>query len=125
MAKRTSVLARSKIAETRVARFLWGPDAARDWKELHDVSGPDAEGRIWIGEIKSHAWPIGPLSLWSLMTAALEQAEKQSNFAFAVLIPPHCEEEAALCMRRISGQPVIEPLLDFKQRVIVGQKQAL
>jgi hypothetical protein len=121
MTTKASLLARSKKAETRVARFLWGPYVTRDWKDDWDLSGPDAEGRTWTGEVKSHAWPAGPGALVKLMRDAFAQAEKHSERAFAVVIPPHCEPEHALCMFRLVGEPVTGTLFQFK-RLLEGSK---
>jgi hypothetical protein len=114
-ATRQSILTQSKRAETRVARYLWGPKATRDWKDAHDLSGPDAEGQRWVGEVKSHAWATGPGAVWGLLLAALEQAEKHAHRAFACYIPPHCEPEKALVTYRVMGRPVVVPLRDFRQ----------
>lgn len=116
-AKRTSILQRSKRAETRVAKYLWGPEARRDWKDDHDLSGLDADGNLWIGEVKSIRWPGGPAAVWTLLVAALEQAEKHSDRAFAVYIPPHCEPENALAMVRNAGAPGIVTLEELGRRL--------
>ena len=39
MPKRSSTLQHSKVVERQVVRYLWGPDAARAWKEQHDLAG--------------------------------------------------------------------------------------
>lgn len=117
MTTKANLLRRSKVAETRVARFLWGPYVTRDWKDDHDVSGPDAEGNTWIGEVKSKAWPAGPQMLLTILRDAFAQAEKHSERAFAVVIPPGCEAEHALCMFRLMGEPVTGTLGQFKRMI--------
>jgi hypothetical protein len=114
MAKKQSTLTRSKRVETRVVRYLAGPEAMRDWKDDHDISVEDANGRCWIGEVKSMAWPPGPARLWSLLSAALKQAEKHSDRAFAVYVPCHAEIENALVMVVVQGQPAVVTLQQFK-----------
>jgi len=118
MATRKSRLVRSKRVETRVVRYLAGEQAARDWKEDHDIHVEDSEGRTWIGEVKSKAWPAGPRGLWTLLRDALEQAEKHSLLAFAVYVPVHAEIGDALVMVRLSGVPVIVTLNQFKFRFL-------
>ena len=118
MATRSSTLKRSKAAENRVSRYLWGPDHLRDWKEDYDLSGPDADGRVWVGEVKNYAWASGPGQLYGLMLAALEQAEKHSDRAFACYIPKNCQPEAALVMHRVNGQPVIVPAREFRAQTL-------
>jgi len=114
-ATRASILRQSKQAENRVARYIWGPQATRDWKDDHDLSGPDAEGMRWVGEVKSHAWPSGPGAVWGLLLAALRQAEKHSQTAFACFIPPSCQPQRALVMYRSGGRPVVVTLRDFRE----------
>ena len=114
MATRQSTLIRSKRAETRVAKFLFGPDARRDWKDDHDLSGEDADGNRWIGEVKNHAWPAGPKTLWDLLEKALLQAEKHSNRAFAVYIPKSASIEDGLVMIRMNDSLVIKTLREFQ-----------
>ena len=118
MATKASILQRSKKVETRVARFLFGEAAARDWKELSDISGDDADGRRWIGEVKSYAWPAGPARLLSILGAALEQAERHSDRAFAVLVPTNCQVENALVMLRREGIPVVMVAGAFRGSVL-------
>lgn len=118
MATRASILRRSKRAENRVAKAIFGAEARRDWKDDHDLSGYDAEGDLWIGEVKSLTWPAGPGRLWAILLAALEQAERHGNRAFAVLAPPKCEPENALVMVRRCGAPVVMPLRQFRDGII-------
>lgn len=118
MATRRSTLTRSKRVETRVVRYLAGPEAARDWKEGHDISVQDSDGRVWLGEVKSMQWPSGPARLWSLLDAALRQAEKHTNLAFAVYVPANAEVGNALVMYRQSGMPVVVPLHSFRADVL-------
>ena len=118
MATRASVLQRSKKVETRVAKYLWGEDAARDWKDDYDVSGDDADGRRWIGEVKSYAWPSGSARLLSILGAALEQAEKHSDRAFSILVPTNCEVANALVMLRREGIPVVMGAQAFRGSVL-------
>lgn len=118
MAKRSSTLRRSKVAENRVAKYLWGDEHLRDWKEAHDLSGPDADGRRWIGEVKNLAWPSGAKDLWSKLTKALHQAGGYSNLCFAVLVPVSTSITDALVMYYAEGQRVVIPLWQFRKQVL-------
>lgn len=117
-ATRSSTLARSKRVENRVVRYLAGPEAIRDWKDEHDISVEDCNCRWWIGEVKSMAWPSGPARLWSMLLAALRQAQKHSDRAFAVLVPCNAEVGNALVMYEQTGQPVITTLERFRCHVL-------
>jgi hypothetical protein len=118
MATRSSINTRAKRAETRVARYLWGPDACRDWKEVHDLSGPDADGRLWIGEVKSHTWPAGPRALWTKLSAAFAQALGYAERCFAVLVPAGASIADGLVMYAVGGRPVVVTLAQFRSDVL-------
>lgn len=77
MPKRSSTLQHSKVVERQVVRYLWGPDAARAWKEQHDLAGTDLNGQQWIGEVKdySHETIRGAGGILRVALTALEQAE--------------------------------------------------
>lgn len=53
MAKRRSILAHSKRVENKVARFLFGPQARRAWKEDWDILWRAPEGDWWLVEVKA------------------------------------------------------------------------
>lgn len=119
VAKRQSICQRSKRVETRVARYLWGPEAARDWKEQHDIRGEDADGNTWTGEVKSYAWPAGPKRLWAILMAAFEQATGyERDRRFSVLVPTGASVEDALVMYPDCGVPVIVTLRQFRATVL-------
>ena len=104
-ANKSSIAACAKKAENRVAKYLWGEDALRDWKEDHDLSGLDANGDTWLIEVKNWAWPAGPERMVVIQLAALEQAEKHITdplfeHACSVLIPSKTTVESALVMYR-------------------------
>ena len=128
--KRTSILARSKRVENRVARYIWGPEALRDWKDTQDVSGLDAHLNLWVGEVKSYKWPAGPVRLWTILHDALLQAEgnlsgvehpdKASGapMGFAVLVPKGCETKDALVMFRREADPIVTTLQWFRDSLL-------
>lgn len=111
-ATKQSINRLSKVAERRVVKYLWGADAQRDWKEEHDISGPDHEGNVWIGEVKNQQYRPGPRANRKLLEAAFAQACKHDTTRrFAVHIPPGCQVEDAevltivqSCQRRMSLQ---------------------
>ena len=114
MTKQTNILSRSKAAENRVVRYLFGEDATRDWKETHDISGVDSEGNTWIGEVKNYTWVTGPATLWTLLYSAFEQAEGYSQKCFAIYIPKNAKVENALVMVRMNSIPVVMSAEAFK-----------
>lgn len=118
MATRQARLRSSKEAEKRVVRYLSGPDASRDWKEDHDIHVEDCDGNLWLGEVKNLTWPSGPARLWSLLDAALRQAEKHSDRVFAAYLPKFAEPQDALVMYRQSGVCVVTTLERFRAYVL-------
>ncbi len=117
MAKRQSI---SQRVENRVARYLWGSDACRDWKEQHDIRGEDANGNTWVGEVKSYAWPAGPKRLWAMLMAAYDQATGyEAERRFSVLVPTHSSVEDALVMYPNCGEPVVVTLRRFRAKVLL------
>ena len=120
MTKQSSVLSRSKNAENRVAHYFFGEDVYRDWKENHDLSGYDAEGNLWIGEVKNYAWSSGPAAFWALLDKAFEQAEGYSDKCFAVYIPKNSNVSSSVVMFRMNGIPVVVRADVFK-RLLDGE----
>lgn len=115
MTKQSNILSRSKTAENRVVRYLFGEDATRDWKETHDISGVDSEGNTWIGEVKNYTWVTGCGTLWTLMYSAFEQAQGYSERSFAIYIPKNASVENALVMFKMLNTPVIVSAETFKK----------
>jgi hypothetical protein len=121
-ATRSSILQRSKKAENKVCRYLFGKDSIRDWAEQNDIHGilyttEGPEGETFCGEIKNMEWVAGAARLWSLMSAALEQAEGYNERAFAVYLPVYCSVEDALVMFRMNGMQVITNAATFKEKM--------
>ena len=126
MSKRSSINARSKVAENRVSQYLWG--SYRDWKDQHDISGPDKYGNVWYGEVKNWEWVSGPRGLWTILKKAYAQVEKATveilkdhvgyPLIFAVFLPKHCEVEDAIVIRMNAEDVCIQTLKDFKKLVI-------
>ena len=120
MPKRTSTLQHSKRVETQVARYLFGPEAARDWTERHDISGEDNEGRLWRGEVKD----LSPETirerggLLKVGEAALRQVEATPGEGrpFAVVhVKRQRLEDACAAVRYCQRQHVIAmPLAHFR-----------
>ena len=123
MTKQTNILSRSKTAENRVVRYLFGEDATRDWKETHDISGVDSEGATWIGEVKNYTWVTGCGTLWTLMYSAFEQAQGYSERSFAIYIPKNASVENALVMFKMNGIPVVVSADVFKS-ILEGSSYA-
>ncbi len=123
-ATKASIAAQAKNVENRVARYLWGDDHLRDWKEDHDVSGPDYCGRTWFVEVKNWAWPAGPKRLWTILDEALTQARSYTDggpgleYSCSVLVPPRTQIEDALVMYVDYGIPGIITLRQFKETVL-------
>jgi len=122
MAKRSSINARSKVAENRVSKYLWGE--LRDWKELHDISGRDFNDNIWYGEVKNWAWARGPAKLYSILKNAYAQLENvKSGNLFVVFLPVHSSVEDAIVYRKDRGRFIMEFLNEFKDCIISGNLQ--
>ena len=126
MATRRNINIRSKRAENRVSKYLWGH--LRDWKEQHDVYGPDCYSRDWTGEIKNHSIKgKGLKGIYTILQNALEQVLGlgfPERLCFAVLIPPGCKVEDAFVLRLdpdpIVNYYVMETLKQFKENIILG-----
>lgn len=120
MAKRSSILQRSKIAENRVSKYLWGEEHYRNWEQRHDVSGVDSFGSEWYGEVKNCQWPSGPKALWSILYNALKQVQgvtEENARCFSVFIPVSISIESALVMYWVEDlTTIIEPLRQFKDK---------
>ncbi len=124
MAKQSSILRRSKVAENKVARFFW-PGSLRDWTSRWDCSGPDCNDLPVFVEVKSMAWPDGPGALVKLLAGALWQlreatADQGPGTRVAVLLPPHCEVFNALCMTEVNGVSVCMSAGAFRHSFIEG-----
>ena len=120
IATRATTYRRTQRAETRVAKFLWGAGAQRDWKERHDVSGTDADGAVWLGEVKSDQWPSGPRAVWGILNRALDQVLRLTDRGFAVYLPKHSEVGDALVMVEEGGRRVVMTLAQFRERLAGG-----
>ncbi len=124
MAKQSSILRRSKLAENRVARFFW-PGSLRDWTSRWDCSGPDCNDLPVFVEVKSMAWPDGPEGLLKLLARALWQlyeatSDQGPGLRVAVLLPPHCKPCHALCMTEVNGMSVTMSAGLFRAKFITN-----
>lgn len=120
MPKKSSTLARSKKAENRMSKYLWGDDHYRDWKEEHDISGLDADGEMWWGEVKNAQWPSGPGGLQTLLDAAWEQVigYGDGEHVFVAYLPPHASAGDALILHRRQNCRVIVTAREFREDVL-------
>ena len=119
MAKRESIHVRSQRTENRMARYLFGPEAIREWKEEHDIRGDDAFGEVWIGEVKSTAWPSAPGAMWTHLHKAFAQACRYgSERVFAAWLPKGCEVRNAAVMYRERGLAVAVSAQAFRADVL-------
>ena len=123
MAKRTSILRRSKDVENRVQRYLW-PGTSRPWKERWDLLSPD--GKL-CGEVKNEK----PSSFGHAMTILLDALNQVESVApdgalpFAVLVIPGTQVKNAIVAMNgvltVDGYPVaraIMPISDFAKAIV-------
>lgn len=121
MSKRTSTLQHSKLVERQVVRFLAGPEAARDWKDLHDISVLDNDGRTWYGEVKDYSGQTlsaggGELSLGREALAQVEATRPDGDLCFAWLHRKRRQLERDWVAVRVTGAVVFMAGEEFRAR---------
>lgn len=121
MAKKANILRRSKKAENRVQRFLFGSDTSRCWKEQWDVGVQSEDGDwVFVGEVKNREVSSIAEAI-RLLSAALDQVERvapDGAVGFAVLLPKGSPISAALVAGRTMRQLIaFHTIEDFKSHV--------
>jgi len=132
------VAKKHKQAETEVVKYLW-PDhpcdetgSIRDWKELHDASGPGrGDLTTYFLEIKSQRLPPNLKAMRRVLASALDQL----RHARSVTSPKNMGIEHLVVVWRPTGlrgienalayweedsHPVMQFLSDFRSRYIEG-----
>lgn len=125
--------ARAKGVERQVQQLLWpgsrfAGNAHRPALEDQDLTGTDAQGRLWWGEVKNWGWGVvqnhgGP---WRVLAAALQQCNQAAHRAgvtcktFSVWWPPGSRlPEQRLVMYYLEGLGfVVVTLEQFARDVI-------
>lgn len=135
MAKPASRNARAKGVERQVQQYIWPGsrfegNAHRPALARQDVCGPDAQGRLWWGEVKN--WGLAKVAshggIWQVLTEALTQSvraslcERVQCRSFSVWWPPgHRLETQRLAMFDLPGQGrLVVTLWQFREMIRGG-----